>query len=643
MRPPGPQLLARKVASWLRELLPASVPGALLTVAAASFGTMLWVTGAQLHPEESLDIIAMFRYRGDAEYYPLTKALADLQFGEAITLEERGQGLRPFPVFSVLLHAAALRALGPAGLALADMVVLAAFFLLVRILLRRIGVATSLAELLALSASFGVHQGLRTGSPLGLRLLLWGMRYPRPFVTQLFCVACLAAILALVYGRTRARSAALAAGIALSLLFQTDIHTGFGLLFALPPVAIVLWLARPGARRDLLRAALWFCVSFTATLLPFLVQRAWTHPDAAVRFGLFPVPRWPPLWEAFALPQLLLVVFVLPVPLALWLWLGRPGGDWRARILVVVASLLVSVAAYFALPISCLLLGQSIEPYHFQRSFHAASAFQALIVVAYVLDGAVTLATRLSPTLARPAFRRLASAVVVLLALYLAGVASPRFHAAHDKRDHVREDVSPEYRGLPDYRTHFAALAEELRRPAYADCRVIATFDLMVYNWWLTFRDGAAFTPGVFDTTFSDAEIERRLVTMARLLGMDADDFLAFVKRRYVMIFWLGQNKYQASRAYTHSPFADYAPEDQTMILRHGVYASWSLALSLTDQRRLRSLFETGGIPARQMPRLDLIVLTNDESLGHVAPPAADFERTYADDVFRVFRRRGRN
>src|SRR5262249_51541301 len=109
----------------------------------------------------------------------------------------------------------------------------------------------------------------------------------------------------------------------------------------------------------------------------------------------------------------------------------------------------------------------------------------------------------------------------------------------------------------------------------------------------------------------------------------------AFIQRTYVNHFWLGHAKYQASRAFTFAPLSDYDEAVQLRIRATSVLDNFKVAVPNSEQRRLVADFET---LKPELKRLDLVVLSNDESLARFAPPEDQFRLSYRNSTFRVWK-----
>jgi hypothetical protein len=119
---------------------------------------------------------------------------------------------------------------------------------------------------------------------------------------------------------------------------------------------------------------------------------------------------------------------------------------------------------------------------------------------------------------------------------------------------------------------------------------------------------------------------------------MSSQDFSTFARRDYVMIFWMSCAKYQGTRAYSFAPLEDYSEPDRRLITTTPGYLNFTVALPMSQQARLLNLFDT--VDLRDLSRLDLIVLTKDESVAQFAPPDGAFELTFENRLFRLWKRR---
>lgn len=617
-------------------------PGAWLAVdallAALAVASMLgyWVTGLRQDP---IDVVTIYRH-GDYQYFPLVAGLAEPTLGDPIHWEDHGKGLVSFPLPSLLPHALGVRLLGGWGFLVLDVVLVVVVYALAAALLRAAMVPRALAALLAFATACG------SGSPffhvLGFFGLwvspLWGYRFPRPLVADVFLLlSCLMLLRVVARGaHERAREWA-AAGAALGLVVQCEPYAAPTLVLVHVAGAVHLGLGpfRHAPRRLLLRLAAALS-AFGLVCSFYVAQRLFEHPDVPVRLGVFPV-SWddlPPLETMRWRPHLLI---------ALTLVLARrldPLDPTRGRVLACLAGLVVT--ATFALPLTCLFLGKTIQPYHF--GFMLAFFFTLAIYasVGAAVAWLVRAITASDEPLARRVSGRAGVAVVVGTGLWLVGAqfveTTGRRVKSAQRATHHRSDF--DYGEDLDYRRHFVALVETLRSPAYADARVLGTFDAQVLSWWSLFGGKFAFAPDPFATTASDAIVEERLLRLLAVLGADEARLGFLFEARYMSAFFLAHDKYQASRGHTYAPLSDYGPEARKRIKRTDFFESWDLELPLSEVRRLTARYADLRRSTAPLPRLDVIVLLNDARQRDLRPDPARFALTYENPTFRVYRPR---
>ncbi len=604
--------------------------------------TSYWVGAWHLHPDESWATLAMYRGK-DMQSFPIMSNLAHLGFGEPSLFESHNQGLLSERYVPWALHAALFRLFGGMGFFVADLILTPLRFALMFLLLRRSGVGRALAIAVSavLTCSVTGDFGQLTGAVPGIPILFWGLRIPRPYVSELFLLGTLVPALIIGRGiREDARTGVwpwLICGTSAGLLLQSDFYAGTGLgigLFGI--LALAAWRVNGERRVRLVRGSVIAAVSCAVILLPMVIQTLHLNPEGPVRLGLFTVPRTHP----FFIPDIRWHATILALLGAEW-WSTRHGPralstpERAAGRLVLLA---ITVGALFAMPITNIVLGQGIELYHYRDTF---SRFLSLALLVYVVQFGQALwdtlvASNKTGWIGRRGYRSLHVALIgaaILACLFYTW----RFALVLPRRsDHLRSEFA-EWDSLSDYRRNFVELTRELSRDAYDGKLVLGTFDTQVWSWWVTFRGGYSFLADACTSNTSDAELERRLGLLAKTVGMTHAEFAAFIRRRYVDIFWLGCSKYQASKAHTFAPLWDYPEGVPGAIAGSSIFSSFNVALPLTTRQRLAALYDELALPAAE--RLDLIVLTKDESLAAFAPSPKESSLVFENDVFRVWTR----
>ena len=121
-------------------------------------------------------------------------------------------------------------------------------------------------------------------------------------------------------------------------------------------------------------------------------------------------------------------------------------------------------------------------------------------------------------------------------------------------------------------------------------------------------------------------------------MNLDAAAFGELIERRYVTDFWLGSDKYQASKAYMVSTPDDYPEDARAGFKDTTIYSNWNLVLPTSQQQRLVKWYSAEHNEDASSGRLDVVVLL--KPIEQFAPPAALFEQTFENDTFRVWVRR---
>lgn len=482
-------------------------------------------------------------------------------------------------------------------------------------------------------------------------LLIWRWRIFRPFITEIVFLLCLCFIAALLHPDlkkikdTKIQWFWISLGISVSLLIQSDIFSTMVIGPLIAFVVLYIVLINWDAWRDwnyALKNFFSFLLVVTGCSIPFLVQRLAEHPALSKRLGVFPIDRAHPLFLPGNLPY-----FCVGASFACGLFFiiaflqghsGKKGHTLhQPQILLLPFS---CFAACIALPILGIVLGKGVQIYHLHERFYSIFSLALFVSFLYMLFYLSDIFGKDHEKDTQKLFQKfgwfyhvLALGMILLSVLATFQMAS--FYS--QKNSHMRIDLA-EYASLTNYRSDFVEIVNELLSPTYKDSSVIGTFDQQLFNWWVGLNKKFSFLPSTAFSMVSDDEIETRLLAFCKLLGMNIEDFRTFINRQYVNGNWLALNKYQASKAYTFSPLSDYDPDIQKKIEMTSILDSWYLAIPNGEQNRLIQKFKTMPDNAWKNWRLDLIILTNDESLRNFSPPSDNFELIYENETFRMWK-----
>ncbi|MCX6904991.1 MAG: hypothetical protein NTW03_16230, partial [Verrucomicrobia bacterium] len=659
-----------------------------------------WIGSRVKLPAASWAEIAMYRPLGDNQVWPIITALSQLNFGDPTDAMTYGKGLGNFQVVILFPYALACAVFGTAGYMVADGVLSWLYFLGVTLLLRRcnFGHFTSLvagsalatcslqtlsgkvAEIFSkLMAFLGVPL-TEWGFPNLLSLQIFEKRIPRPMVTEVLVVFVLYLLLKQWQQRRwPSLKGGLAVGGLLALLAQGD-------PFSLSSLGLLLLavMART-LERNRWQVPWRLVAGLAAGALVFgwyfLVQRIFEEPDSAIRFGVGAYPRS----KLVLLPGYAPLLRVGVVGLLAWLLAlaarapkaanglaGRPerkhepgcnpaawmpGGPTSLRAEPTAAAPLhpgcapvetsiaqfcvaLIVAAWLAQPIQLLLLGKGAQIYHYSMYTLPCFYSYALLIL---LFNSLKRARSMESSSSGLTFVRgssWAGAVLVALGLLLevaAGIAGP-LDAIMSLRT-SRQEISPWATLGNRYRADFRALDKEFRdNPVLRQTRTFACLAQEV-NFLLTaFHGKRAYLPDNAYTTLKDAELERRLCQMGKLLKLSPATFRPFIRNEIVMNYWLGCCKYWCSSDRKFSSDSDYTPEQLDYLKRMPGLALLNLVLPQSEIKRLSNKYVS--ILTENSDRAaypDVIILTEVLTDQAVVPDPTLYRQFFTNDIFAVY------
>jgi hypothetical protein len=384
--------------------------------------------------------------------------------------------------------------------------------------------------------------------------------------------------------------------------------------------------------------------AFLLSLSYFFLQFFWTDPAVSVRWGLFPIDRLSPPF--FLSREYLTHLVGLSLVVGIWSWLPhRMDKRWSKDVQSLLGIVVLFIAfSPLALPLSGIILGKSIQPYHFdERGWRLISLgyYCTLIAIGvlvfYILNNIRMI---FSPRIMSAA--RICGVIVLLLCGVLGSLAKAVSHAVVtakvERQQRVRLNWPPEQRGawgdMPTYRHDFNALVQELSKANYAGARVLGTFDQQLGMWWLALHKGFLYIPDTFISTTSDEEILRRTISFMQLVGGTPDFFNEKIGELYFQVRFLSLAKWQAFAGYTAAPISEYQPEQISRIQKKSVMNTWDIELPKSERIRLEKAFLQitplqGG--------LDIIILDHGQDFGSLPGPQQGFMLTYENPTFRVW------
>lgn len=598
-----------------------------------------WVRSRRAFPNEPVSVTAMYRdAAGDIQYYPLVTSLSRGQLTDHSVLEESGQSWQSFPQASLLPYAAAFAIFGPWGDAVADVAVALAYLYSVAWLFRKLGVQPTAALLAALALAmqppWAVSAHLQFASrqaDLPIWSSVWGMRFPRPYVTEVYFVLVVASAFALLQQPAGRKREWLWLAGSFALLLQGDMHGALVCSMTLAALVVLMW--RKAGFRELMANSWPAMLISLVGIVPFVLRRMTESPDIPIRWGMATIQDWKnfaSVWwprYQFWCPIGIFTVTTLLTRSEFWRAdSNRPRPSWRLAVILIFTGYLTVIVIGAG-------TGTTIQPHQF---VDRATRLSSYLVLACTLIFAELLSQNL-PFRHGTTRQRVFLLMIGTLTAAQVGYRSYRLSIQPLPQSALREDYFPQLaQSEPSYRTCLTELVRQLDADL-PDGTVVAAFDHHVFAWWMSFRRGHWFLAEPFVSAIPDAELEVRLALLCQALGMNEDQFIGACQKPHVNLFWLGLMKSLCTRWHQFSPWADYSPEQQARIAsspQHGVYE-----ISQTELQRLRNVFQQRTDADWSTRRLDCIVLNNFDFEKDLAPPVDVWQETFRNQTFRVYRR----
>ncbi len=661
-------------------------------------GLGYWIFDYALFPDALFSVHGIFRFWGDIGYFPLIESMSHGNFGEPNLFESYGLNTLSFPFASVAPYAAFIGILGSMGFLVGDVFcVVATYFLLVT-LFRTLSMNQPCSKFLALAIvsnllpylyvmTFGLVQVppvasvapylsilFLSGSVAALlysmakpthsqRILaagvvcfsaaifflasgwvkastIWGMRIPRPLVTNLYIYSSMFLIAWLWKTEKLTLRLWIVLGFTLGLALQGNLHSALVLLVMSGLLIVDLVFSQRATIWRVLQFSAAMTLTFGVTIIPFLWQRIRENPDAAVRLGMIALPRWPPL--GLYEPRFVLDVIALGVIVGLAALTVKISNQSTSQKNSLFRSFRFfaagGVACFVALPASVLLLGKTSSPEQFRDRFQD---FYSLAFVVLLLDlGSVYFLKNNDATLHHKRWgRKLFLAGIMCCA---ASIAISSLRPAQ-RTSHIRQGVD-EFGALGDtYKKDFIALARFLQeqRQTGVPISVLATFDVQAYAWWQTFEHGFSFLADPFMSTQPDSVIEERIFGLAKLLNFDAKQFQELLYQRFLLTFWLGHLKYQPGHLLAQKRIAPLTPEDSQALGDLTTFDVFDFIAPSAEKKRLVEQFEKFDTSKLKNWRLDAVLLNNKGFQQQLSVTSPEFAKVFENQSFRLWVKKG--
>lgn len=592
----------------------------------------------------------MYRVGGDSQYFPLISALSRLQFGEFCLYESKGEGVLSFPFATLFPFALFYHFFGSLGFVLADIFIALAYYIILSKILELLEIPLFLARAVSLLVVTGVVNYFVSMlshfilSREYVWLSFWGWRIPSPFVSEVFFLASIYCVLALLFSQNfvSCKRYWFFLGLSTSALLQGDPFSALIVIISIFYFFLPFLIFKKNLRVYIVKGIFLFSLVLIVFSIPFFLQRIFENPDVPRRLGLIPISRTKILL-LYGKSTYITLIAILISTLFLLLLLKYFKNIYHTERIkkTVIILFCISLIAFISQPVSIILFGRGIQIWHFHDRFLRISLLTIMVFTLYALNFVYQFLKsdfNKLKIISFPGYIFYNKLIIIILVfICILSMVKDAYVASENNKNIRQESRFIEY-GLTNYRNDFVLLINELMKKEYKNCKVIGTFDHQAFCWWVAFNHGYSYVVDPFVAAVPDRTIEFRLINLCKIIGMSGTDFKKFFNLSYVHLFWLSHAKYIASSLYTFSPLSDYDNDEQEMIRTSNVDAVWHQIIPKSEQVRLINRYLNEDI--KNDLRLDLVVLTNDESLINFAPSSDRFMLTYKNYTFRVWRQK---
>lgn len=608
---------------------------------------------------EPLEVTMIYSGLGDIQYYQFLPYIGSFKFGESQVYENLNQGLVGFTLPSIFLHSFLFANLGIVGFILANIIIIYLFYCFLLATLKLTGIPNILAFSITALLTSGYYVHTFFEKILNIpNFNIWDERFPRPFISGVILIITIHLLIILISQYNfviNSKFYWILLGVFTSLLFQADFSCGFtimlielcyllaGLAVGLKIINSPLLLTENSGnffRNFQKKNFVSFVVSFIIASIPLFLQQLVVSLDVKRRFGLFPVKKIVFLdIQNYQLIILGLLLFLIIINLVLTFKQYKKINLEKVQNLSPeIMGVLLIICGYLALPIFLLIFHKGIQLEKFIFCFNISVSYAVLITICSIIKIVYSFfKTKYKLNILQKNNKYIKLIIYSLILILSLKSISVIYISRNMQTNNVRFKFSPEYR--QDY----ASLIREINKDTYKKLKVMGTLDHQTQIFWQTFKQGNSYVPDLFLSTLSDEETELRLIKLAKIIGMNKDDFREFIidKKEPISpqsLNWFGLAKYQTNEQYLLNNINDYTTEQIKSMKKHSILNPlWNLIIPQSEQKRIMTKFNNTKVESLDNPRLDFIVLTNDSFFNSFAPNNNEFKLVFENKTFRMW------
>ncbi|MEI7595870.1 MAG: hypothetical protein WCK02_09000 [Bacteroidota bacterium] len=585
---------------------------------------------------EDLGVLTIYRSNvGDIQYFQSIEALSKFNFSEVNILENIGHGVQGFPFASLLIDAFFFKIFGSLGFLVADILIFYLFFSTLVLLFRIIGSGTKTAVIVSVIISSSLIENL---APFILpehfqwSFRLWGLRIPRPFITEIFIILTFCINFYLLKNpKSKSKLILFSLGATLAILTNMDLFAGFQLLIIQLYVMFFIVENWKDYKTWIIKL-LWISSGFIVFIFPFLLQQYYIDPETTIRNGIINNPTFPHLLHLLLdlKPYLFIQITLITILFTIIWGLNKIylKHDENFRIYSYL-SLLLAISLFSAFFFS-IITNKIVHPHQFIDRLDRYLSYSIIFIFIFL----IMLVKKLDVSLNNSMFNQKIRTYLLIIFISILSVSAIKIIFSAKKNAQISSHLTPKLYDIKNYRQNFNELALELNKINTVRPLVLGTLDHQVRVYWQVFGHQYSYLPDVFCTTVSDNFAEKRYANFSKIIGLDSNQYSILTNKPSSILFGFPGFKYIANNMFQYSSSDDYYESDKIQMMQTNAF-DLNIIVPKSAKKRLIEMFKlSNNLPIGQ---LDYIVLQKDDILDSISD-IKNAKLVFKNEVFRLYR-----
>jgi hypothetical protein len=307
------------------------------------------------------------------------------------------------------------------------------------------------------------------------------------------------------------------------------------------------------------------------------------------------------------------------------------GGLLKARRLAALAFLgALAVFAWVAMPLTGILTGKIIQPYHYRYAWFMLTSYVGLAGAAIAVESMLRWARTDEAHVFGIPFRSFGPS---LFAVAVGAVSAYSISGG----GHVIWNHHPRFHTNPRYRADLSDLARVLASPPYQGRRVLGTLDPVIYEWWVGLEGKFASLSDPFLSTRPDVELEARFMAFCDQLGVSEEAFRDLLRNRWNQVFWVSYDKFDTSPLKSVDDGSEHARGRLHNVATGNFMTPWNIIVPNSEVTRMSAAYRSGSWKTFGFAGPDIVVLTTDDVSHGREPRDPRFKKTFSNPTFVVW------